>query len=331
MCGNTPCKACRGPRRRERRRASYTATQLAAPPGTTAVLTRPRNADISGAITSCRAAYRNYQAQPTRESEFEAAVRAVGAHVIAVCDPLIAERITAEGCQPHPVDAAQLAAARRDLEKRHRQWSAVHAKVRQHHRLEKAATIPDELLFDATLPGPERRWRSSIHAEYAAARTHFLKLSQVASGLDDAAERRRAIRRTTYLEVIGQIRPLGFRQTTSNSIFDAYPTSWLDELATHPSQSAPTGTPQHHTLVHRVEQAVPAVAAAAHAYHRRAARLDSDIAHAATAIGIDGHREVLAVGAEAVFAGRLGGLVGDGYRTRDDHHRALVLGVWSAL
>ena len=332
MCGSTPCAACRGPRRREQRRAHYTATRLAATaPGTTAVLTRPRNADIGGAISTCRAAYASYNANPTHEAEFEAAVRAVGTHVIAVCDPLIAARIAAANCQPHPVDNGALTAARRDLEKRQRQWAAVHAKVRRTHKLATAEAIPHTLLFDAALPGRERRWRDSVYSEYAAAQTHFLKLSQIASGRDDAAMQRQTIRRTTYLEVIGQVRPLGFRNTTTDTIFDAYPTSWLDELTTQVPPTSSTPVPQHHALVHRAEEVIPAVAAAAHAYAHQISCRDSHIVHAATGIGIDGRQEALAVGAEAVFEGRLGGLVGDGYRTRDDHHRAFVLGVWTAL
>lgn len=328
MCGSTPCAACRGPRRREQRRARYTATRLAATaPGTTAVLTRPRNADIGAAISACRAAYATYKANPALEAKFESAVRVVGTHVIAVCDPLIAARIDAADCQPHPVDDGALAAARRDLEKRHRQWAAVHAKVRRTHKLGPKDAIPHDLLFDASLPGRERRWRDSVHSEYAAAQTHFLKLSQIAAGLDDEATHRQAIRKTTYLEVIGQVRPLGFRNTTTNTIFDVYPTSWLDELTTQTATTSSTSVPHHHALVHRAEEVIPAVAAAAHAYARR----DQHIVHAATGIGIDGRQEALAVGAEAVFEGRLGGLVGDGYRTRDDHHRAFVLGVWTAL
>lgn len=49
-----------------------------------------------------------------------------------------------------------------------------------------------------------------------------------------------------------------------------------------------------------------------------------------TSYGSDtNHTEVVSVGAEAVFFGRFGGLVGDGYRTDDREHRDLILGLWA--
>ncbi|KJR10514.1 hypothetical protein [Gordonia sihwensis] len=40
------------------------------------------------------------------------------------------------------------------------------------------------------------------------------------------------------------------------------------------------------------------------------------------------HQAPLAVGENALLTGELGGLVGDGWRTPDPHHRAFILGTW---
>lgn len=40
------------------------------------------------------------------------------------------------------------------------------------------------------------------------------------------------------------------------------------------------------------------------------------------------HSEPLAVGENALLTGDLGGLIGDGWRTADPHHRAFTLGAW---
>lgn len=344
MCGSEPCVACHGPRRRERDRARYLVGQLVASLTDTTTLGLGHDFldevdTVDSAITRCRRAYVDYQDHlndRTAGQRFEAAVRVAGHHIIRIADPLIADRIASQNCARPQVNSAQLSEANARLRTASNDWAQLHATVRRRLRLTDDDGVTEEMLFDPRLSPPELRWRRAVHATYIEARADFLSLSDRAAGRDPGWTERTHIRSRTYLEVIGQLRPLGVREAPhTGDPIDDFPTAWLDELAarvpapesvTSPVRSADA----HHTLVHRVEDAVPAVRRIATLYARRHAANGVAI-HSMVGTGVDGRHEAVAVGAEALFGGRFGGLVGDGYRTRDDEHRALVLGTWAAL
>jgi hypothetical protein len=293
---------------------------------------------LDTAITEVRRAYGDYQqhrADRLAGWAFEKAVRVAGYHVIDVADPLIDERITARGCHRPHVDPKLLADADNRLRVAGNDWAQVHATVRANRRLTEVDDITDDMLFDPATPAPELRWRRATHTAYVEARTAFLALSDRAIGRDDGWMQRRQIRACTYLDVVAQCRPLGLRGSPDlGETVDHLPTAWLDRMFGRTSARqdvAPRvrSTAPHHTLVHRAEDVNPALQDVATLHARRRAAGNTVGLHLGT--GVDGRCEALAVGAEAVFAGRFGGLVGDGYRTRDDDHRSLVLGAWVAL
>ena len=340
MCGATPCVRCRGPRRREYRRAKRLADRLTLGPDATsavALLNRPQASSLRAEIDLCRAAYRNLRTHPADEDAefaFDDAVRAVGAHVIDIADPLIDQRIHDTGCQRQVPDPAELADASARLRRLGNEWGKVHARVRRDHKLAATEAVPDHLLLDEKLPAPQRQWRKMLRDDYIRSRAQFLQLQAHAAGRDEGWGQRTRIRTDTYLEVIGELRPLGPRSGACGEVLDHFPTAWLNELtSTSHTNSVRAMTPiaPHHMLTHRAEEAVPALAQLSDVYARRLAGDFRITVHGLVGTGADGRSEALAVGAEAVFTGRFGGLVGDGYRTPDDAHRALVLGAWAAL
>lgn len=338
MCGSEPCVACRGPRRRDRRRASYLAAKLdTQPQAAIAVLDRPTTNSMATAIDDCRQHYARLAESSTAAARegFLTAVRQVGQLIMTTTDPLIAQRIEDTGCARPTIAAADLDSARDALRRVQNEWVAVHTSVRRQHSVPTQDTVSDDLLFGDDVSAPVRRYRRAVHREFVERRAEFLTLSSLANGCDNGWHTRAQIRRDTYLEVLGAIRPIGVRHpVAADDAATRFPTAWIDAAMTA-SPATPTpnsgGLDAHHVLAHRVEDAVPAVAAVSTIYGCYRAGGHYLAVQALTGTGIDGRGETIAVGAEALFTGRFGGLIGDGYRTRDDDHRAIVLGTWAAM
>lgn len=288
-----------GPSRREYQRAHYQAHALPAPAHPVPSPPAPDRL-ITKEVIDYR--HRSFTAAPDEATgaALLSALVGFGASLAESADHRADALIGTHHLRRPTTPQTAVNAARAAFVQHQSRWIQIERTVRAAVGRPLPSPLRDEDLFGPHIPRAHQRWNRAARTELEASRTDLIATVAAAAGEDPGWAGRQRIRADCYRELTGAT-ALGMIGSTQLPIPDRW-RACVDELSSRPGL---------------------ADAVALFTAHRTHTRLAVPVRFTAD--------NLVEIGGQALFSGRYGGLIGDGYRSSDLEARAFLLALWALL